>query len=81
MNYALINDGVVTNIIWLHPANAAEFESAVPMHDVPAEIGDTYVDGAFYRNGERILSSVENAQAEAAGMQDALEYLFGGDAV
>lgn len=75
MNYALIVDGVVVNIISLHPVNAAEFPSAVPMHDLMVEIGDTYADGVFYRNGERVLSPVEQAQAEAADMQAALELL------
>ena len=28
MNYALIENGVVTNLIWLYPANAAEFPGA-----------------------------------------------------
>lgn len=78
MNYALINDGVVTNVIWLHPANAAEFSSAVPMGDLMVEIGDTYADGVFYRNGEQLLSHFEQAQTEAADMQEALDYLFGG---
>ena len=79
MNYALIKNGVVTNVIWLHPANAAEFLNAVPMHDVPAAVGDNYVDGFFYRDGERILSPIEQAQLEteaaanayAEGVQDA----------
>lgn len=75
MNYALIVDGVVSNIISLHPANAAEFPSAVPMNDLMVEIGDTYADGVFYRNGERVLSPIEQAQAEAADMQAALELL------
>ena len=42
MNYALVEDGVVTNVIWLYPANASDFPSAVPMGDVPTAIGDTW---------------------------------------
>ena len=30
MNYALIENGVVTNLIWLYPANAADFPWAAP---------------------------------------------------
>lgn len=63
MNYALIEDGMVTNIIWLYPGNAHEFPNAVPMNDIPAGIGDSYADGAFYRDGERLLSPLDEATA------------------
>lgn len=69
MDYALIENGVVTNIIWLHPKNASDFPNAVPMNDIPAAIGDTYTDGVFYRDGERVLTMQEQMQKE---MQDAL---------
>lgn len=64
MNYALIKNGVVINIILLHPKNEADFANAVPMNDIPAAIGDTYDDGIFYRNGERVLTVVEQMQKE-----------------
>lgn len=35
MNYALIENGIVTNIIWLLPTNADDFPDAVPMATVP----------------------------------------------
>lgn len=38
MNYALIENGVVTNIIWLYSANAADFPSAVPCGDLPVAV-------------------------------------------
>lgn len=79
MDYALLKDGIVINVISLHPSNANEFPNAVPMHDLWVEIGDTYEDGVFYRNGERVLSPVEQAQTETADMQEALDYLFGGE--
>lgn len=59
MNYALIEEGIVTNIIWLYPENASDFSNAVPMGDVPVAIGDKYIDHVFYRNGERVLTNVE----------------------
>ena len=62
MNYALIENGMVTNIIWLYPGNAQEFPDAVPMGDVPVRIGDAYRDGSFYREGEQVLSSLEKAE-------------------
>lgn len=75
MNYALIENGIVTNIIWLYPGNSDDFPNAVPTDDVPSGIGDTYEDGAFYRNGERVLTPMEEmAAADAAyreGVQEA----------
>ena len=62
MNYAWIEDGIVTNVIWLYPGNEADFPSAVPMGEKQIAIGDTYVDGVFYRNGERVLSPVEEME-------------------
>lgn len=61
MNYALINDGIIINIIYLSPSNASDFPNAVPMKDYPVGIGDTYDGQYFYRNGERILSPLEEA--------------------
>ena len=62
MNYALIENGIVTNIIWLYSSNAFEFPNAVPMNDYPVAIGDTYENNTFYRNGERLLTIVEQLQ-------------------
>ena len=41
MNYAMVENGIVTNVIWLYSINAADFPSAVPCRDIPAAIGDT----------------------------------------
>lgn len=75
MNYALIENGVVTNLIWLYPANAADFPTAVPMGDVPAAIGDTYADGVFTRNGEPVLTFSQQVLADQTDMQEALAVL------
>lgn len=75
MNYALIENGVVTNLIWLYPANAAEFPGAVPLGDIPAAIGDTWDGEHFWRNGEQVLSPLERAQAETQDMEAALRLL------
>lgn len=75
MNYALIEDGVVANIIWLYPATEGDFPNAVRCADIPVAIGDTYADGVFYRDGERVLSAAEVASAEADDMRSALELL------
>lgn len=75
MNYALIENGVVTNLIWLYPGNAADFPTAVPMGDVPAAIGDSYANGVFYREGEPVLTLAEQVLADQADMQQALTVL------
>ena len=75
MNYALIENGIITNVIWLHPGNADEFPNAVPLEDIPAGIGDTYEDGVFYRNGERVLTASERMQSEMDDMKAALSEL------
>lgn len=75
MRYAIITDGVVTNIIWLYSANAADFPAAVPCGDVPVAIGDTYDGEHFYRGGEQVLTPLEQARKDAEDMQAALELL------
>ena len=75
MNYALIENGVVTNIIWLYSGNAGDFPDAVRCGDVPVAIGDTYDGEHFYRGGERVLTALEQAQKDAEDMQAALELL------
>lgn len=67
MNYAIIENGAVTNVIVLRPANAGDFPGAVALHDRPVGIGDTYQDGKFYRGGQEVLTSQEEiAQYKAA---------------
>ena len=67
MNYTIIENGVVGNVIVLRPANAGEFPGAVALHDRPVGIGDTYSDGRFRRDGEEVLTADE----EIAAMQTA----------
>ena len=75
MRYAIITDGIVTNVIILYPGNAADFPSAMPCGDVPAAIGDTWDGEHFYRAGEQVLAPLEQAQKDAEDMQAALALL------
>lgn len=75
VNYALIENGIVTNIIWLYPNNASDFPNAVPCEDYPVGIGDTYTDGVFYREGEKLPTPAEAALADQTDMQEALNIL------
>lgn len=66
-NYALVENGIVTNVIWLAANNAPEFPNAIELGDLPVTIGDTYVDGKFYRNSKEVkttltLVSEENSE-------------------
>lgn len=73
--YALVENGVVTNVMVLYPPSAAEFEGAVPCGEIPVAIDDTYDGEHFYRAGERVLTALEQAQKDAEDMQAALEVL------
>ena len=61
MNYALIEESRVVNLIWLNPGNAHEFPGAVPCDGVPVQIGDTYDGETFYRDGDRVRTNAEIA--------------------
>ena len=75
MNYALIENGVVTNVIWLYQRNADDFPNAVPIGDIQAGIGDTWDGEHFYRDGQRVLTQNE----EIRDMVDALTLLGAND--
>lgn len=75
MNYALVENGVVTNIIWLYSANAEDFPSAVPCGEIPVAIGDTYDGEHFYRGGEKLDSPLAVAQQEAQTLKEDIPML------
>lgn len=75
MRYAIITDGVVTNVIILYPGNAGDFPDAVRCGDVPVAIGDTWDGEHFFREGARVLSPVEEARKDAEDMEAALRLL------
>lgn len=68
MNYAIIENGVVGNIIVLRLANASEFPNAIAMGDRPVRIGDTYANGKFYRDGTEILTPSEEIEEYKAAL-------------
>lgn len=49
--YALVEKGVVTNLISLCDSNASDFPTAVCVGGKPVAIGDTYSGGVFYHEG------------------------------
>lgn len=75
MNYALIEHGIVTNIIWLNERNAGEWPNAVRLYDRMVEVGDTYDGEKFRRDGTEVLTAAEVAQQEAAQYAAALQVM------
>ena len=75
MRYALIDNGIVSNVIALNDRNASDFPTAVKLGDRPVCIGDTYADGKFYRDGVEVLTPMEQAQAEIDAYKAALNEL------
>ena len=74
MRYAIVKNGMVENVIEIHPMNAAEFPDAI-QSDIAA-IGDGYIDDSFYRDGEEVkapptleeqVSALTKAVLEMAG--------------
>jgi len=71
VNYALVENGVVTNVIWLCGANAGDFPNAVRVSDRPVAIGDHYAGGVFTRDGVNVPTFAEiEAAAQAAGVDE-----------
>ena len=58
MRYAIVEDGIITNMIKLEPINAYEFPNAIYAEEWDIQIGDLYNsdDGNFYRGEEKLLS-------------------------
>lgn len=59
MNYALLDNGIVTNIIWINPEHQDSFPNGVSTNDLLILPGDEYKDGKFYRNGEEVTATSE----------------------
>ena len=75
MNYALVENGIVTNIIWLNERNEAEWPNAVRLYDRMVEVGDTYDGEKFWRDGTEVLTALEIAQLESETYKKALQIL------
>lgn len=55
MNYAIVENGVVVNIIVELPAGI----NGIQLGDRPVIIGDSCNDGIFTRDGEKVLTPAE----------------------
>ena len=73
MNYAIVENGIVTNIVVLYPMSAKDFPEAIVCGDVPVFIGDTYDGEHFYRAGKRVLTPLEQARKDIESTQENTE--------
>ena len=69
-NYAILENGVVTNVIWLCSSNAADFPDAVNVQDRLVSVGDTFEDGVFYREGIPVPTEAERIVLLEAALQE-----------
>lgn len=67
----LLDDSVVVNMLWCS-SNQPETDILKDVGDRPVSIGDTYENGKFYRNGEEILTPLEEALKQNAAYEQAL---------
>ena len=76
--YALIENAKVANIISADKSGADSLIAAglnLVQTDKPVAIGDDYTDGKFYRDGNEVLTPLEEAMLVQADMQEALSIL------
>lgn len=76
---ARIENGLITNLLWCSDSEP-ETESLIDPADRPVGIGDTYSGGKFYRDGEEILTPLEEAlktisEMKASGGEERLKEL------
>lgn len=77
MNYAKIVDGIVVNVLSIRQEQAHEFPDCVPMNDIPAGIGDAYVDCKFYCDGVERKSAAQ----QLAEANEIINIILGGETV
>lgn len=70
-NMALVEEGVITNILWCS-GDEPETETLIDMNDYPVGVGDTYENGKFYRDGVEILTPLEEARKRNGEYEAAL---------
>ena len=61
--FALIENGIVVNIIYMYAKNLTDFPTAILAADLPVMIEDRYECGVFLRDGVPILIYEELAAA------------------
>ena len=74
----LLEDNVIVNLLWCSDGEL-ETDTLKNSGDYPVAIGDTYMDGRWFRDGVELLTPLEEAEqknaALAAELADAKEAL------
>ena len=70
-NMAFVENGIVSNILWCSDMEP-ETDSLMETGDRPVAIGDSYENGKFYRNGEEVLTPLQEALKKNAEYEAAL---------
>lgn len=73
-NMARIENGVVVNIEWCS-SDVEETDALKETNDMLIEIGDTYDGSFFYRNGEKILTQLEEEYVKNTELMSALQIM------
>lgn len=68
---ALIENGTVANMLWCSDSEP-ETATLIDPADRPVAIGDTYSNGKFYRDGEEVITPLEEALKKNAEYETAL---------
>jgi hypothetical protein len=69
-NYAIVENGVVTNVIWLCASNAFDFPAAVSVQGRLVAVGDTLENGVFYHAGEPVPTEEERIALLEAELEE-----------
>ena len=64
-NMALLENGVVTNLLWCSDGEP-ETQVLIDCGELGVAIGDSYRSGKFYREGQEVLSETQWLLAENA---------------
>ena len=64
-NMALLENGVVTNLLWCSDGEP-ETQVLIDCGELGVAIGDSYRSGKFYREGQEVLSETQRLLAENA---------------
>ena len=70
-NFAIVENGIVSNVLWGMVYNSNEWPNAIQVDDLAVQIGDSYENGKFSRDGVEVVSRAD----EEADMAEALAIL------
>lgn len=59
MRCAVINNNIVENIAEVNDGEIFKYPDLILIGDILVDLGDSYIDGTFYRNGEKVLTGEE----------------------